>query len=209
MPQVRGLRKMTSDIEGVTCNLHNGLGPLHAACILIDAKIWVRLGYAGVGTCEQTLGAQLEQVRRDRLGNSGLDGRVRQLGGNVGWLFDRPRFSTDPFRWLYAVFGSVSLSHTGARGVRDASHDALLGPARSMLATPQRLTVPIRRREKLRRPLVLSLALHLAILLCCLIVLHPPLETPSPTSEGIGAPTSVAMVMDVGSSEGVKQPTPS
>ena len=78
-----------------------------------------------------------------------------------------------------------------------------------MLATPQRLTVPIRRREKLRRPLVLSLALHLAILLCCLIVLHPPLETPSPTSEGIGAPTSVAMVMDVGSSEGVKQPTPS
>jgi hypothetical protein len=78
-----------------------------------------------------------------------------------------------------------------------------------MLAAPQRLTVPVRRREKLRRALVLSLALHLAILLCCLIVLPTPSETPSPTPEGKGAPTSVAMVMDVGSSEGVKRPAPS
>jgi hypothetical protein len=80
-----------------------------------------------------------------------------------------------------------------------------------MPASSQRLMVPVRRRERLRRMLVLSLALHLEILALCLLFLPERLATPEPDQEplGKGSPTSVAMLMDLGTAEGVKLPTPS
>jgi hypothetical protein len=118
-------------------------------------------------------------------------------------------YSTDPLRRLYAVFGSVSLSRASARGVRDATHEALLGPVRPMLASGERLMVPVHRREKLGPVAVLSLGLHLEILLLFLIIAPELPATPEPEPQGKGSPTSVAMVMDVGTAEGVKLPTPS
>jgi hypothetical protein len=110
--------------------------------------------------------------------------------------------STDPFRRLYAAFGSVSLSRASARGVRDAIHEALLGPARLMPANSPR--VPVRRRERLTRMLVLSLALHLEILALFLLILPELPVAPEPEQEpqGKGSPTSIAMVTDAGTAAG-------
>ncbi len=84
-------------------------------------------------------------------------------------------------------------------------------PVRSMPANSQRLLVPVRRRERLRRMLVLSLGLHLEILALCLFFLPelPAVPEPEQGPLGKGSPTSVAMMMDLGTAEGVKLPTPS
>ncbi len=96
------------------------------------------------------------------------------------------------------------MSRASARGVRDAIHEALLGPARLMPANSPR--VPVRRRERLRRKLVLSLALalHLEILALFLLILPELPVAPEPEQEplGKGSPTSIAMVMDAGTAAG-------
>ena len=56
---------------------------------------------------------------------------------------------------------------------------------------------------------VLSLTLHLVFLLLFLIALPDLLDTPSDTSLGNGSPPSIAMVMEPGTAEGMKLPTPS
>jgi hypothetical protein len=71
--------------------------------------------------------------------------------------------------------------------------------------------VLVRRRDQARRTLVLSLALHLEILALFLLILRELPVEPEPEQEpqGKGSPPSIAMVMDVGTAEGVKLPTPS
>jgi hypothetical protein len=78
-----------------------------------------------------------------------------------------------------------------------------------MPSSDERLTAQL--RQRLRRMAALSLTLHLAVLLLFLIILPDTLpETQPPDSpQGEGSPPSLAMVMDVGTAEGVKQPAPS
>jgi hypothetical protein len=59
--------------------------------------------------------------------------------------------------------------------------EALLGPARLMPANSPR--VPVRRRERLKRMLVLSLALHLEILALFLLIMPELLVAPEPEQE--------------------------
>jgi hypothetical protein len=79
-------------------------------------------------------------------------------------------------------------------GLRTAAHSS--GP---------RLTVAVRRREKLGWIDLLSLGLHLDVSLHFLIVLPEPLATePEQEPQGKGSSPSIAIT-----AEGVKQPTPS
>jgi hypothetical protein len=78
------------------------------------------------------------------------------------------------------------------------------------LASGLRLTVPVRRCENLGWIGLLSLGLHLEILLLFLIISPmPPAKEPEEEPQGKGSPPSIAMLMDSGTAEGVKQPTPS
>ncbi len=72
-----------------------------------------------------------------------------------------------------------------------------------MIARAQRLAQPIRRRDALKRMLLLSVALHLALLLSLLTLPSaPPMHEAS-------APTSVEIMADEGAAEGAKLPAPS